>query len=58
MKKLSNKSKATLLALLLVMTLEIPMMALPLVTAHTPPLDIPTYSYLAVYQLPQASTNQ
>jgi hypothetical protein len=52
MKKLSNRTKATLFALLLVLTIAVPLMAVPLASAHTPALNIPTYSYVQVFPNP------
>ena len=45
--RLTTKTKAAI-ALLLMLSMAISMLALPLATAHTPPLNIPTYAFLAV----------
>ena len=47
-----NRAKATLFALFLVLTIAVAMVALPIVfpiaNAHTPPMTLPTFAYLAV----------
>jgi outer membrane protein assembly factor BamB len=48
MKILKSKTIATLITLLLVLTITFTLLALPSTTAHTPPwTDIPTYAYVA-----------
>ena len=48
MKIRKNKTIATLIALILTLTITIPLTALPTVNAHTPPWKIPTYAYIAI----------
>ena len=47
-----NSAKATLFALFLVLTIAVAMVALPIVlpvaNAHTPPMTLPTFAYLAI----------
>jgi len=43
-----SKSKARTMALVLTLTIAATLVALPLVSAHDPPLDIPTYTYISV----------
>ena len=52
MKNLSNKPRTTFLALMLVLTIAVPLMSMPMISAHDPPLTIPTYAYLEVYPTP------
>ncbi len=46
--KISKNKTLTTIALVLVLTLSTLFAALPIVTAHDPPIDIPTYPYLAI----------
>jgi hypothetical protein len=48
MKITKNKTMATLIVLLLTLTIAVPLTALPIVNAHTPPWKIPTFAYIAV----------
>jgi outer membrane protein assembly factor BamB len=48
MKITKNKTIATLIALILTLTITIPLTALPMVNAHSPPWNVPTYAYIAV----------
>jgi outer membrane protein assembly factor BamB len=43
-----NKTKAAVIALFLVLTIAVTLVALPAANAHTPPWTIPTYAYLVV----------
>ena len=51
MKKTTNKKLATI-ALVLVLTFSAILVALPIVSAHDPPWDIPTYAYIQAYPNP------
>ena len=42
-----DKTKTASIALILMLTFSATILALPIVSAHDPPLDIPTYAYLA-----------
>jgi len=48
MKKLINKSKASIITLVLVLTISATFVALPIASAHDPPWNIPTYAYISV----------
>jgi hypothetical protein len=52
MKKLRNKTAATTIALFLVLTIAVTLVALPAANAHTPAWTIPTYAYLSVMPNP------
>ncbi len=52
MKKLLNNRKIFVSMLLLVLTVAVPLAALPIVSAHTPPINIPTYSYVEAFPNP------
>jgi len=47
-----NKTVATVIALFLVLTIAVTLVALPTANAHTPPWTIPTYTFCAVAQNP------
>jgi hypothetical protein len=44
----TNKTKATTIALFLVLTIAVMLVALPIANAHTPPWTIPTWCYVSV----------
>jgi len=46
--KIRNKTKATLIALFLVLTIAVTLVALPSVNAHTPAWTVPTWCYVSV----------
>ncbi len=48
MKNINKKSMATLITLILMITIAIPLLDLPVSNAHTPPWVIPTWTYLTV----------
>ena len=48
----ANKSKNTLIALFLMVTFAVSLIALPAANAHTPPWTIPTYAFLNVAPSP------
>jgi len=52
MQKLKSKTMATLIALFLVLTIAVTLVALPVANAHTPAVTIPTYAYLSVMPNP------
>jgi len=48
MQILKNKTKATTIALVLVLTFSAIFVALPIVSAHDPPWEVPTWAYIAL----------
>ena len=52
MTKFENKSKIATIALILVLTLSAVIVALPIVSAHDPPLVLPTWTYLTAFPSP------
>jgi hypothetical protein len=52
MKKSKNKTAATMIALFLMLTIAVTLVALPAANAHTPAWTIPTYAFLSVQPNP------
>ena len=52
MKMNSDKIKTATITLILMLTFSATILALPVVSAHDPPVDIPTYTYLTVEPSP------
>jgi hypothetical protein len=48
MKNSKNRTTATVIAIFLVLTIAVTLIALPAANAHTPPWTIPTYAYIKV----------
>jgi hypothetical protein len=48
MKTLKNKTMGTMIALILMLTIIIPLYALPTTNAHNPPQNVTTFAFLAV----------
>ena len=47
-KKLSKNKLATVIALCLMISMTVSLIALPVVSAHNPPVNVPTFVYVAV----------
>jgi outer membrane protein assembly factor BamB len=52
MQIVKNKTMASMIALILALTIAVTLVALPAANAHTPPLTIPTWAYLSVQPNP------
>jgi outer membrane protein assembly factor BamB len=48
MKNSKSKAMATIIALFLLLTIAVPLAALPAANAHSPPWQIPTFAYISV----------
>ena len=46
MQTIKNKSMTILIALILMISIAIPLVNLPAAKAHTPPWDFPSYAYI------------
>jgi len=58
MKNLKNKQKLSAITFVLILTFAAIFVALPIVSAHDPPLDVPTYSYISVASPNPIGANQ